>query len=156
MVLKVELATEADAQRSADIESVAYGPNPLGACLFPPAPASTSPPKTTTTTSDASTQSGLSPRASQLVDMLRADPATCRWVKVVDTEIADPAQAMISFSCWYVWEEESPVMGPQVWGAGTNPEACEAFFGGMRERRNERFNGRPYVCTFSSFWHENM
>lgn len=140
MVLRVAPATEADAQRSAAIESVAYGPNPLGAALFPPPP----PPSTSTpVTQDAD---GLSPRAKQLIGLLHDDPVSCRWVKVVDTEIADPAEAMISFSCWYFYEKESPVQGPQTFGAGTNPEACEAFFGGMRMRRNERIGGRPFAC----------
>lgn len=141
MVLKVELATEADAQRSADIESVAYGPNPLGAALFPPAPKDAA-----AAAAPAKDADGLSPRAKAMIDLLRADPASCRWVKVVDTEIEDPAQAMVCFSCWYFYEKESPIQGPQTWGPGTNPEACETFFGGMRLKRNERFAGRPYAC----------
>ena len=140
MVLRVEPATEADAQRSAAIESVAYGPNPLGAALFPPPPASA------TNTPAPKDEDGLSPRAKQLIALLHDDPVSCRWVKVVDTEIADPAEAMISFSCWYFYEKESPIQGPQTFGAGTNSEACEFFFGGMRVRRNERFAGRPFAC----------
>jgi hypothetical protein len=146
MVLKVELATEADAQRSAAIEHVAYGPNPLGAALFPPHP---TPPVGTPVTQD---EGGLSPRAKQLIALLRDDPVSCRWVKVVDTEIADPAEAMISFSCWYFYEKESPVLGPQVFGEGTNPEACEHFMGGMRVRRNERYAGRPFACKLPSLF----
>lgn len=141
MVLKVELATEADAQRSADIESVAYGPSPLGAALFPPAP----PPSPNTAPAPAPAPPNSS-RAEQLVALLREDPVSCRWVKVVDTEIADPAEAMVSFACWYFYEKESPVPGPETWGPGRNPDACDVFFGGMRLRRNARFEGRPFAC----------
>ena len=137
MVLKVLPATEADAPRAASIESIAYGPNPISNALFP----------TTTTTTTSSSSSN--PRATQLIDQLRADPS-CRWVKVIDTDLqARGEEAMVSFAKWYIWDTPQPPAPPQEWGPGTNPEACEMFFGGMRERRNARFAGKPFVCTLS-------
>jgi hypothetical protein len=135
MPLKLLPASEADAPRSAAIEHVAYGPNPVGAACFPgPFP-------------PAGTGSS---RADQLAETIRGDPA-CRWWKVVDTDIGDgeTEDAMVSFAEWFVWDTPQPPAPPVSWGPGTNPDACEAFFGGMRERRNKRFENKPYICMSS-------
>lgn len=135
MVLKVIPATEADVSRAVAIETTAYGPNPIGPFLYP----GPFPPKS---------DNGLNPRCEMLLGLLRADPA-CRWVKVIDTDIADGEDQMVSFSMWYVWDTPQPPAPPQEWGPGANPEACEMFMGGMRKRRNARFAGKPFVCAFS-------
>ena len=137
MALKVVPATEADAPRSIEIENAAYGPNPVGNSIYPGpfSPAA----------------DGTNPRVTALVENLHKDPA-CRWVKVVDEEIEARADGkkdpMIAFAMWYVWDKPQPPAEPQTWGPGSNPEACEKFFGAMRERRNARFAGKPYVCEF--------
>lgn len=137
MVLRVEPATEADARRAVAIEDLAYASNPAGPCLFPGPHA------------DDGGDDGPPPRVGKLIESLRADPS-CRWVKVVDTDLPPGDEGrMIAFSAWYVWESPRPPSPPDTWGPGTNPEACEAFFGAMRERRNARFADKPFVCKFS-------
>ncbi|CAH0015086.1 unnamed protein product [Clonostachys rhizophaga] len=127
MGLKVVPATEADAKRAVEIEDAAYGTSPMSRALFPgPFPPSTD---------------GSHPRASKLVDILRADPAN-RWVKVVDTGLPE-GESMIAFASWFFWTAPH-VHEPETWPPGTNPEACERFFGGMIAKRNERFAGKPY------------
>ena len=131
MVLKVLEAGPEDAERSVYIENLAYGPNPVGPVLFPgPFPAS-------------------SPRHATLTSELRSDPC-CRWAKVVDTDIEDEGEQMIAFSMWYFWTSPKE-QERQVWGPGQNAEACEEFFGGMRERRAERFQGKPFACKSDCF-----
>lgn len=132
MVLKVLPAGPSDAERAVIIENIAYGPNPVGSALFPgPFPSA-------------------SPRSAYLTSLLESDPC-CRWAKVIDTDIEDKGgnENMIAFSMWYFWDTPQPAAGPQEWGEGTNPEACEMFFGGMRERRNARFAGKPFACKSS-------
>ena len=68
-----------------------------------------------------------------------------RWAKVVDTDIEDEGEQMIAFSMWYFWTSPKE-QERQVWGPAKNAEACEEFLGGMRERRQERFKGKPFAC----------
>ncbi|KOS22034.1 hypothetical protein ESCO_001887 [Escovopsis weberi] len=127
MPLKVVPASEADAARSAAIEAIAYGPTAVSRVLFPgPFP------------SDGSS------RVDVLVQQLRADPA-CRWLKVVDTDLADRGEEdMVAFAKWYIWEGE-PIYREPTWGPGTNPEMCDAFFGEMTRRWWERYERRPHL-----------
>jgi hypothetical protein len=84
----------------------------------------------------------------KLISQLQADPA-CRWAKVIDTELPEDKN-MVAFSMWYFWTEPQaalPDAGEKAdYGVGSNWEACEYFFGGMRRRREERFEGKPYAC----------
>ena len=135
MVLKVVPAGPSDAERSVQIENQAYGPNPLSSALFPgPFPSD-------------------SPRHAHLITLLESDPH-CKWAKVIDTEIENKGgnEDMIAFSMWYFWDTPQPDAPPEKWGEGNNKEACEMFFGGMREKRNERFRGKPLACELFLFY----
>ncbi|PNP84265.1 hypothetical protein FNYG_02419 [Fusarium nygamai] len=130
MPLKVLPATEADAHRAAAIESVAYGPSPVGAVLFPGGRSSES-----------------STRVADLIADLRKD-AACRWAKVVDTDIEKEEDQMIAFAMWYIWETpptEEQHSFPSYRGPSCNAEACELFFGGMDSMRVNYMKGKPYV-----------
>ncbi|PTB65605.1 acyl-CoA N-acyltransferase [Trichoderma citrinoviride] len=129
MPLIVVPATEEDLPRSMAIERRAYGPNPTTPILFP--------------------GGGLSPetRAAQMLARKREDPA-CTWVKVVDADLeAKGEESMIAFSQWYVYSGDvKPSRAQRWWGLpGTNPEACEAFFGEMDRRWWDRFEGKSHV-----------
>ncbi|KAK5996605.1 hypothetical protein PT974_01942 [Cladobotryum mycophilum] len=127
MVLQVAPAGEADAPRAITIENLAYGPSPNSRVLFPgPFP------------------EGDTFRLNALVEGRRKDPA-CQWMKVVDTELASGGgDGTIAFTQFFVWERES-INHPREWGPGTNVEACEALFGGMKAKWWERFQGRPHL-----------
>ncbi|KID93157.1 Acyl-CoA N-acyltransferase [Metarhizium guizhouense ARSEF 977] len=130
MPLKVVAASAEDAARAVAIENLAYGPNPYSAALFPgPFP-----------------PGGDDSRVKMLIHQLEEDPA-CRWVKVVDTELeAEGHDGMIAFSKWYIWETPRDTLPPtRQWGPGTNPEACELFFGGMRREWIQRMASKPHV-----------
>lgn len=133
MPLEVRPATLADAVKAVIIEGRAYGPNTSSIALFPgPFP------------------DGNLARVEDL-QAEREQSAACRWMKVVDTDLeAKGEDGMVAFSLWYVWEGESH-LSPRKWGAGSNPEACEQFFGGMKRVWQERFQGRPHVCKFLCF-----
>ncbi|KAI0908891.1 acyl-CoA N-acyltransferase [Ustulina deusta] len=122
MPLELQFATEADAERVAQIEREAYGPNEFSSVLFPgpfPEPA---PGKTT--------------RAEELAKTLREDPST-RWLKIVDTDL-DPTEdnkQMIGFAQWNINDGSQPPPKPRVFGPGCNVEACEAVFTSIQKAR---------------------
>lgn len=133
MTLKVVAATAEDATRAVQLESLAYGPSDHSKALFPgPFP-----------------EAGDDTRISTLVHQLQEDSA-CRWAKVVDTELEDKGEnGMIAFSMWYMWEKPRETLPPtRPWGPGSNPEACELFFGGMRREWEDKMSKKPHVCTF--------
>ncbi|KAF5688446.1 GCN5-related n-acetyltransferase (GNAT) domain-containing protein [Fusarium circinatum] len=130
MPLKVLPATEVDAYRAAAIETVAHGPSPVGAVLFPGGRASES-----------------STRVADLIASLRKD-AAYRWAKVIDTGIDKGEDQMIAFAMWYIWETpptEEQHYFPSYRGPSCNAEACELFFGGMDNMRVNYMKGKPYV-----------
>ncbi|KAI1811263.1 acyl-CoA N-acyltransferase [Poronia punctata] len=132
MPLILQPATAADAPRSAEIEKLAYAPNPFNKYLFPgpfPEP-----------------EPGRNPRAEDLAKVLTQDPSV-RWTKVVDTDVepsADNAQ-MIAFGQWHVKDGGEAPEPKRTFGPGTNPEACEELFGGIAELRAKHFGGRKHV-----------
>ncbi|KND88594.1 hypothetical protein TOPH_06744 [Tolypocladium ophioglossoides CBS 100239] len=129
MSLHVSPASAADAPRSVAIEDAAYGPNPSGAAMFPgPFPP------------------GDQVRVNALRTQLADDPA-CRWAKVVDSGLeAAGEDGMVAFSMWYFWSTPRDTLPPRpAWGPGTNPDACELFFGAMREEWLRRWAGKPHV-----------
>lgn len=131
MTLKVVPATAEDAVRAVAIENLAYGPNPNSSALFPgPFPSG-----------------GDESRVKMLIHQLQEDPG-CRWAKVIDTDLEAQGQdGMVAFSKWYIWGKPRDTLPPTPeWGPGTNPEACELFFGGMRREWLERMSGKPHVC----------
>lgn len=128
MPLQLLPATEADAAQSAAIEKLAYGPNPVSESLFPGPGRS------------------VEQRTADLIKQLREDSA-CRWVKVVDSALVDRGEnGMVAFAMWYIWEAPKESLPPLQWGEGTNPEACELFFGEMQRRKEERLGGKPHIC----------
>ncbi|OAA51590.1 Acyl-CoA N-acyltransferase [Metarhizium rileyi] len=130
MPLKVVAANADDAAHAVAIENLAYGPSPYSAALFP----------------GPFLSSRDDSRVEMLIYQLREDPA-CRWAKVIDTDLEEKGQdAMIAFSKWYIWTNPRDTLPPtKEWGPGTNPEACELFFGGMRREWTQRIAGKPHV-----------
>ncbi|KAG9256797.1 putative GNAT family acetyltransferase [Emericellopsis atlantica] len=133
MPLKLLPAGPRDADQSIHIETLAYGPNPIGPIIYPgPFP--------------PSAPDAPNPRVEKLVSQLEADPA-CKWVKVIDTELPEERN-MVAFSMWFFWTEpqhKAQNDTPVDYGTGSNWEACDYFFGEMRRRQGERFEGRPYA-----------
>lgn len=127
-MLQVLPGVEADAARSIAIEKEAYGPSPVNSALYP----GPFPPDDGT-------------RLETMKVQLKSDPS-CKWVKVVDPD--SPDEKVIAFAVWYFWQ--TPRDGNSIpyhqYGPGSNPRACELFFGGMRERRDELMYGKPYAC----------
>ncbi|KAI0970301.1 acyl-CoA N-acyltransferase [Xylaria arbuscula] len=122
MPLELQIATEADAPRGAQIEKDAFGPDEFSPILFPgpfPEPAP-----------------GQWTRAEELANVLRTDPST-RWLKVVDTDIAptEDNKQMIGFAQWNINDGSQIPPPPRVFGAGCNAEACDAVFKGLQKIR---------------------
>lgn len=136
MPLKVIPADSKDAQRAVEIEDAAYGPNELSPYLFP----------------GPHDETEVDSRTKKLVANLESSPF-CRWMQAVDEDLAAQGkESMVAFSMWYVWdnpppkEEHTSMRPPPPRGPGTNPEACELFFGSMRDKLSERLAGKPHVC----------
>lgn len=128
MPLELQPATEADAVRAAEIESVAYGPSPFNKVLFPgPFP-----------------DNPLADRAAALAKSFGED-STQRWLKVVDPDLE--GGRTIAFAKWHVFAEK-PVLTPRQFGPGCNIEACEKLFGGIQDQRIRLLGDRPYICAY--------
>ncbi|KAK5624487.1 hypothetical protein RRF57_000203 [Xylaria bambusicola] len=125
MPLELQPATEADAERAAEIEREAYGPNEFSSILFPgPFPDHVP---------------GKNTRAEELAKAYREDPAI-RWLKVVDTDLAptEDNKQMIGFAQWNINDGSQLPLPPRVFHAGCNKEACEAVFTSLDEIRRKR------------------
>lgn len=130
-MLVLEPATEADATRFADIEEAAVTPDASSAVLFP-----------------GPFDSQETSRADDFKKYLASEPA-CRAVKVIDTELqARGEQAVVAFALWYFWEQGSEPLPPTTWGPGTNPEACEMYFGGLDRKWQDTMGGKPHACKW--------
>ncbi|KAM3534237.1 hypothetical protein MY4038_002477 [Beauveria bassiana] len=130
MGFKVMPAGEQDAARSVAIEKLAYSRDPISRIIFP-GPAGND--------SDAA-------RENIMLQSLRADPESCLWIKVVDEDrLAQGLHGMVCFGMAYLWKSTPPPPTKKVWGPGSNPEACEQFFGGMTREWNERMGNKPHL-----------
>ncbi|OAA69076.1 acetyltransferase, GNAT family [Cordyceps fumosorosea ARSEF 2679] len=132
MGLQVKSAGEQDAARSVVIEKVAYGRGSISDIIFP-GPAS---------------EDADGAREAQMLKSLREDPASCLWLQVVDEDRVGTGQhGMVCFSMGYLWLSTPPpptTTTRRVWGPGSNPEACERFFGGMTSKWAERMGNKPH------------
>ena len=134
MPLQAQPATEADAARAIAIEMVAYGKHPLSSILFPGPPPPPDHP---------------SSRVNFLISQLRESPDNCKWYKVVDTDL-EGEDSMIAFSMWYTYATpKTKQTTPREWGPGTNPEVCEAYFGGMTSNYEQKWANKAHMCTYS-------
>lgn len=132
MSLIVAPATHADMERFAAIENAAIKRDAVNNTLFP----------------------GLSeeeeediPRAETLLQFMLSDPS-CRAIKVIDeSRQAIGKEPIIAFSFWYFCDEERPIELPaDIWASGTNKDACELYFGGLKRLWRDALNGRRHAC----------
>lgn len=131
-------AGEEDIARSIAIEKAAYGPNPISHIIFP------GPPQPNADTA----------REQHMIEMRREDPEACQWIQAVDDErVAQGKHGMVSFCMGYLWRGTPKPPPARVWGPGTNPEACDAFFGGMNRIWEENMGSRPHFCKISDLKH---
>jgi hypothetical protein len=138
MPLVLQPATEADAERAAQIERDAYAPNPFSTLLFPgPFP-------------EPTPGQSQNPRATEQVKKLRADPTT-RWLKVVDTDVepSEDNRQMIGFAQWNINDGSQPPPTRRTFGQGCNVEACEELFGGLADMRVKSIGDRKHVREFN-------
>lgn len=134
MPLILREATAADARRGAELEGLAFGPGANGgeggSVLFPgPFPPNSN-----------------EIHGESMAKQLEADETT-RWCKIIDTDIPEDAanNQMLAFAKWHFYTDgPRPVSHDQ--GPGSNPEACEAFFGGMEQARMRIMGDRPFFC----------
>ncbi|KAI2462832.1 acyl-CoA N-acyltransferase [Annulohypoxylon bovei var. microspora] len=127
MPLELREATEADARRSAEIESVAYIHNSFNKILFP-GPLS---------------PDALDGRVKGLVGELKND-ATTHWYKVVDTDLPEGEQ-MIAFSKWHIHTEPPKPTPLRDFGPAANAEVCELLFGSFAKQRARLWGDKPHV-----------
>ncbi|KAI2636138.1 hypothetical protein GGS21DRAFT_68915 [Xylaria nigripes] len=123
---QLQPATEADAERAAQIEKDAYAGDPFSQILFPgPFP---EPPA-----------GQKKPRAEELRNILRDDPSG-RWLKVVDTDIepSEDNRQMIGFAQWNISDGLQVPAKTRTFGPGVNVEACEELCRLSQEIRDKR------------------
>lgn len=132
MAIIVRDVSDDEIQRSLDIENAAYAGNPLGPILFPgPFP-----------------EESKSKRAPEMIELRKNDP-TCHFIQAYDEE----SKQMVAFAKWHVYDTPEAAQAAQrpsrTFGAGTNPEACEAFFGILSARKKEHMGNRLHLCKLA-------
>ncbi|KAI8958560.1 acyl-CoA N-acyltransferase [Daldinia sp. FL1419] len=133
MPLEIQPATEADARRAAEIEALAYKPNPFNRILFP----GPFPPE------------AVDGRGAQLAAELKKDPSA-RWLKVIDTDLVEN-EKMIAFAKWHIYAEKPPQPAPRSFGPGCNAEACELVFGYLTKLRARIWGDKK--CVYLALLH---
>lgn len=134
-------ATQADCLAIADIESLAFEPNPASKFLFGPR------------------NIGFLPkRAAQLQELMDVDPTMRLYKAVVDGEIVGAAHWHIRTDPeWHLGKgrekgEGGYVKGvdaPTTWPPGSNTAALNEFFGWIYGVRKRRMGGKKHVCMFA-------
>lgn len=136
MGFRLDPVTTDDAVRINQITKAAFSSTPIDRVLFPgPFP--------------ENTEETAEQRAESMKKKLQY-PCT-KAVKVIDEELeAQGVESRIAIGIWYIWEDavsadNMPPAGTP--GPGTNLEAYDYFFNGLRKSFLERYSGRPVVCT---------
>lgn len=128
MSIIVRPVSDNELHRASIIEAAAYADSNLNPILFPgPFP-----------------PDSQQKRVDQLIQMRRDDP-TAIYMQAIDKA----SGRMIASSKWHIYktvEETNMPSRKMEFGAGTNPEACMVFFGGMKERKREIMGDRPHLC----------
>lgn len=132
MAIVLREVSDEDVARACEIEFLAYRGNPLSPILalglFP---------------ADSGQQ-----RVDQVVQMRKDDP-TVHYMQAVD----EYSGKMFAFAKWHIFESSEVAKAasrPLSFGAGRNVEACMAFFGGMKDRKEQLMGSRPHFCMSKS------
>jgi hypothetical protein len=131
MAIVVRKVSDDDLPRAIEVETAAYADNPLSPLLFPgPFPP------------DASVN-----RVPDLIEMRNSDP-TINFLQAYDEETGQ----LVAFAKWSVYktnEEAATSDRPmRSFGAGTNREGCEAFFGMLKSKKKELIGHKPHLCKY--------
>jgi hypothetical protein len=132
MAIVVRKVSDDDLPRAIEVETAAYADNPLSPLLFPgPFPP------------DASVN-----RVPDLIEMRNSDP-TINFLQAYDEETGQ----LVAFAKWSVYktnEEAATSDRPmRSFGAGTNREGCEAFFGMLKSKKKELMGHKPHLCKYT-------
>lgn len=129
MSIIVRPVSDTELHRACIIEVAAYADSNLSPILFPgPFP-----------------PDSQQKRVDQLVQTRKEDPTTV-YLQAIDTA----SGRMIAAAKWHLYRTPEDTQIPLTkveFGPGTNPGACMAFFGGMREKKKEIVGSRPHLCT---------
>ena len=129
MAIIVRDVSDEDVARSIEIGTAAYADNPLSPILFP----------------GPFSDEYQSKRVPELIELRKNDP-TCHFIQAYDEE----TKQMVAFAKWHIYDTSEAAEAAQrpkrTFGAGTNPEACEAFFGILSARKKEHMGDRPHLC----------
>jgi hypothetical protein len=132
MAIVVREVSDDDLARAIEVETAAYADNPLSPVLFPgPFPP------------DASKN-----RVPDLINLRNSD-TTVKFIQAYDEE----TKQLVAFAKWSIYktyEEAAASDRPmRSFGAGTNREACEAFFGMLKSKKKELMGHEPHLCKFA-------
>jgi hypothetical protein len=129
MAIILREVSDDDLRRASELEGPAYADNPLNPVLFP----GPFPPEF------------RHQRVPQLIEVRRTDPSV-RYMQAYDEETAQ----LVAFAKWHIYDTREAAAAAErptrSWGPGTNPEACEAFFGMLSLKKKELMGDRPHMC----------
>ncbi|KAH7122665.1 acyl-CoA N-acyltransferase [Dendryphion nanum] len=129
MSITVKEVMDSDLPRACEIEVAAYAGNSVSPILFPgPFP-----------------PDSLEQRVKRLARE-RNEDRTTSYIKAIDEKTGD----IIGFASWHLYETPkiaatAAASRRLTIGPGANKEACEAFFGGMAQRRDLIMKGKAFV-----------
>lgn len=129
MAIVVREVSDDDLPRAVEVETAAYANNELSPILFP----GPFPPE------------AAGERVPGLIKM-RQEDSTVRYLQAYDEE----TQQLVAFAKWHIYETPQAVAASsrpsRAFGAGTNKEACEDFFGQLGSKKKELMGDKPHLC----------
>jgi hypothetical protein len=131
MAIVVREVSDDDLSRAIEVEIAAYADNPLSPLLFPgPFPP------------DASKD-----RVPDLIKLRNSDH-TVKFIQAYDEE----TKQLVAFAKWSIYKTDEEAAASdrpmRSFGAGTNREGCEAFFGILKSKKQELMGHKPHLCKF--------
>jgi hypothetical protein len=139
MAIIVREVSDDDLPRAVEIEAAAYADNPLAPLFFP----GPFPPE--------SRQQSI----SHLIDTRKNNPSV-KYLQAYDEETGQ----MVAFAKWSIYETHEAAAASQrpirTFGPGTNPEACQAFFGTLASKKKELMGDKPHLCKSRPHLHYEL
>jgi hypothetical protein len=136
MAIVIREVSDDDLPRVMAIGDLAYAGNALSPYLFPgPFPP------------EARAQS-----VSGLIETRKSDP-TAHYLQAYDEESGQ----LIAYAKWHCYPDRKTAAAAyrpsRTFGPGSNPEACEDFFGQLSSRKKALMGDTPHLCTLGTHSH---
>jgi len=132
MAITIQELPDSQIPEACAFEHAAFASDPLGASIFP----------------GPFDENSAQNKIDSLIKARQEDPAI-RYMAAYDGETG----RIVAFSKWCVYETDEAAKNSarpkRDYGPGSNPEACEKFFGGLAAKKKVVMGERPHYCEYS-------